>query len=289
MPTAARRRATSRSRSPPRRPRSCPSTRGDATSDWHGTLTEDGGDQYSFTFGGGHLSVEAAASNHGTNLRTVIVPTNGPIAQDGQSCATWTSQSTQQLQQGAALQVRADDTGRIRTLTVTKNIIFYAVWGFHFHTWDTDRSQPFDQFGEFDLSRTFRRLDLGAPLPWSMCARVLDHDLEFKAWPAGEPEPAWGDPRYGGRAPIPDGWDVAGRGRLVRRPRPAGWVGHARRPGGRHVRLAATDGTPDGTSGRRSDRHTIVGAARLQRSRTGGRRRAGPLTVRWSEAPGHRT
>jgi hypothetical protein len=191
-------------------PAFAPFDTGNATSDWHGTLTEDAGDQYALTFGGGRLSVEAAASNQGSNLRTVIVPTGGPMAQDGQSCATWTSQSSQLVQQGAALQVRSDDTGRIRTLTVTKNVFLLAVWGFHLHTWDTDRSQPFEQFGEVNLSRTFRRLDLGAPLPWSMCARVLSHALEFKAWLAGDREPAWGDPRYGARAPIPDGWDVAG-------------------------------------------------------------------------------
>ena len=87
----------------------------------------------------------------------------------------------------------------------------YNFWIFNFHTWDTDRPEPFEKLGSVDLSRTFRRLSFVTPLPWSMCARVLDHNLEYKAWPAADPEPAWGDPRYGARVAIPDGWDVAGQ------------------------------------------------------------------------------
>ena len=117
------------------------------------------------------------------------------------------------VQQGAALQVRAGVDGRIRALTVTKNITWQSYWAFNFHTFDTARSIPFVGFGQIVLSRAFLDADNVAHLPWGMCARVRSGYLEFKAWPTAQAEPAWGDPLHGvGSGSRRAGTPPAGRG-----------------------------------------------------------------------------
>jgi len=181
-------------------------------------LTHDGSDSYQFTRTDRTLTVSAPPGNRGSLLRTVIVPRNAPSIGSAESCATWTSATSGGVQQGAALQVRAGVDGRIRALTVTKNITWQSYWAFNFHTFDTARSIPFVGFGQIVLSRAFLDADNVAHLPWGMCARVRSGYLEFKAWPTAQAEPAWGDPLHGARIRIPAGWDTAGR---------AGWyIGH---------------------------------------------------------------
>jgi hypothetical protein len=114
--------------------------------------------------------------------------------------------------------VRVGADGRVRALTVTKNITYASYWAFNLHTFDTARAIPYVSFGQVVLSREFLDAEQVAHLPWGLCARVRGGQLEFKAWPLTETEPAWGDPLHGGRAPIPAGWDTAGR--------PGWYIGH---------------------------------------------------------------
>ena len=181
-------------------------------------LTYDGNDAYRFSRTDRTLTVAAAPGNQGSLLRTVIVPRNAPSIGSAESCARWTSASSGGVQQGAALQVGVGVDGRVRALTVTKNVAFGPYWAFNFHTFDTARSTAHQRFGQVALPQVFLDGRVVAHLPWGMCARVRRGYLEFKAWPAAQAEPAWGDPLHGGRIRIPAGWDTAGR--------PGWYVGH---------------------------------------------------------------
>ncbi len=181
-------------------------------------LTPEGRDAYTFASSAGAMDARALDSNQGGNLRTVFWPDGAPAVTDSQSCAVWTSQRGDIVQQGAALRIQAG-FGRVRALTVTKNIYYGASWIFNFHTWDTTRPVAFESFGAVELPR-FRYGNATVPLPWHFCARVEGNAMEFKVWRYGEREPAWGDRSYGGRATVPGGWGSQGT---------AGWyIGHLR-------------------------------------------------------------
>ena len=56
------------------------------------------------------------------------------------------------------------------------------------------------------------------PFPWRFCARAVGDRVEFKVWSRAEGEPGWGDPAHSDGITLPEGWQGAGPGRLVRRP-----------------------------------------------------------------------
>lgn len=134
-----------------------------------------------------------------------------PAFRDGQSCATWADERGIMVQFGAALRIRNDD-GRIRAVTVTRNIIFGIKWAFNAHTWDTARSDnAFEQFGSVVLE-DLRVGDVGhVPLPWRLCLKVQGTTVTFKVWPLTEPDPGWGHPRRGGAFELPPGWVFEGK------------------------------------------------------------------------------
>lgn len=203
-------------------------------------LTPDGYDTYTFTGGRGTMAVYAARRNRGENLRALFWPQSAPAVADGQTCGTWRSQQGGLVQQGAALRVRRSSDGRLRALTVTKNIVWGAGWNLNFHTWDTARDGlPAQRFAYVSLPRL---RDL--PLPWDVCARVIGRTIEVKVWGSGRREPAWGDRDWSGRAEVPRGWSPAGA---------FGWyVGHLPPGGAAHFdRLRTWSIEPAGRS--RSD------------------------------------
>ena len=234
-------------------------------------LTHDGNDAYRFSRTDRTLTASAAPGNRGSSLRTVIVPRNAPSVGSAESCARWTSASSGDIQQGAALQVRIGADGRVRALTVTKNITYGSYWAFNLHTFDTARAIAYVRFGQVVLSREFLDAERVAHLPWGLCARVRRGYLEFKAWPTTETEPAWGDPLHGGRVPIPAGWDTRRPPRVVHRAPPS----RRDRPLRRHDDLAArrggpTDGTAAGTGCRARGRGRRPARAAPRRPTAGG-------------------
>ena len=171
-------------------------------------VTPDGWDRYSFASSAGVMNVSAPGQNTGGNLRSLFWPEKVPVVADSQTCAVWTSQGGGLVQQGAALRIRLS-TGRVRAITVTKNIIYGANWIFNFHTWDTARPGVFQQFGSKEVRALLGPSGL-APLPWHFCARIIGGVIEFKVWTKAMAEPAWGNSTWGGRATIPAGWSTAG-------------------------------------------------------------------------------
>jgi hypothetical protein len=161
------------------------------------------------------IEVAALTTDGPQNGRDVFWPRSMPAVADGVTCATWTDQLGDTAQQGAALRIRSAN-GRVRALTVTKNVVWGATWGFNFHTWDTDRERPWVKFDGLEVHAL--RGSTTAPFPWHFCARVRGRAIEFKVWPDEVAEPAWGDPRWSGASIVPAGWSAPGQ---------AGWyVGH---------------------------------------------------------------
>ena len=168
-------------------------------------LTPDGTDGYSFDGAASAVTVSAPLQNQRGNLRTVFWKSDAAIERDATTCATWASESSDLLQQGAALRISPRPDGSVRAITLTKNVYPYGSWIFNTHVWDsaTGRMQ-----GVASISLQSALSIPGAPpvmqpLPWRVCARVEGSTLRFKAWRLAEREPAWGDRRYGGTVTLP--------------------------------------------------------------------------------------
>jgi hypothetical protein len=196
-------------------------------------LTPDGFDRYEYSGNASStvVTVRAPRTNRSGNLRTVFWPADAPVRADGTSCATWRAASGEIVQPGAALRIAPGRSGGVVALTVTKNVMFGADWGFNVHIWDSGRGTS-RALGIFDLREEFRR----RPFPWRLCARTLGDRLEFKVWPLAEQPPPWGDARHGGSLTLPADAPRAGR---------AGWYAGHLQPG-MAVSFAELGGDPDG-------------------------------------------
>ena len=142
------------------------------------------------------------------NRREVFARRGTPTTGRQTSCATWVRQSRPAAQQGLAVRIR-DRDGRVRAVTLTKNVQFGLYWVFNLLTWDTARGgDPWRKVGQFDLSpvigRSTQRL---AALPWRVCLRVTGRQVAFKVWlPRERTEPSWSERHYVRRARLPRGY-----------------------------------------------------------------------------------
>ncbi len=167
-------------------------------------LTPDIADGYRIRERSGVVTVTAPIPNVGTNLRMLFWSSDAPAGTDGTSCSTWASASSDLVQQGAALRI-TDVAGRVRAVTVTKNVALDAFWVFNVHIWDS-ASGALHPVGSVDLAQTFAvpgDPERPRPLPWRLCARTEGSNVRLKVWLRSEPEPAWDDPAHGGVVPLP--------------------------------------------------------------------------------------
>jgi hypothetical protein len=184
-------------------------------------LTPDGTDGYVLSDGPDRVVAASAPANTGENLRLLFWPGDGRIATDETSCATWSTASSDVVQQGAALRIVPSAAGPAAALTVTKNVYVHNFWIFNVHVWNANGLGR--EIGSFDLGAVFRYSDelyVARPLPWRMCARTRAGRLEFKVWLLTEDEPAWGDPTHGGSVVIPADAPASGV--------PGWFIGHLR-------------------------------------------------------------
>ncbi|WP_151082696.1 hypothetical protein [Nocardioides cynanchi] len=184
-------------------------------------LTRDGSDAFIVVKDGPVLTAAAPETNTGGNTRAVVWPSRSVVARDAQTCATWSSESDDFIQEGLALRIRHHD-GVTTAITVTKNIYYGAHWMFNVHAWDSSSASPFTQLGQWDLSPVI--LDHGGqyqPMPWRVCFRAVGSTVGMKIWwPAQMSEPSWSDPDYARTMTIPAEYTWRGH---------AGWyVGHLR-------------------------------------------------------------
>ncbi len=185
-------------------------------------LTPDGTDGYVLDDGTDRVTASTEPANLGGNLRLVFWPGAARLEADETSCATWSDATSDLVQQGAALRITADPGGRVRAITVTKNVFVHTFWMFNIHVWD-GRSLLGREIASFDLGSVFRTggaVPAARPLPWRLCARTRAGRVEFKVWRLEEAEPEWGDPAHGGSTALPADAPASGA---------AGWfVGHLR-------------------------------------------------------------
>lgn len=168
-------------------------------------LTPDGTDSYVFDAQRDSVAVSASETNTSGNLRTVFWPSNASVQRDATTCATWNTESSDTLQQGAALRISVGPDGSVRAVTVTKNVYPYGSWIFNVHVWGG--TEPMQRLISVDLGATLSRAGgapIPKPLPWRVCARTEGRTFRFKAWPLAEPEPPWGDLRSGGSVVLPE-------------------------------------------------------------------------------------
>jgi hypothetical protein len=153
------------------------------------------------------------------NFREVFRRSDARVSGRQTTCATWVRQSGPSVQQGLAVRIR-DRAGRVRAVTLTKNVEFGLYWVFNVLTWDTARAgEPWRRVGQFDLSpvvgKSAHRL---ARLPWRVCLRASGRTVAFKVWlPREGAEPSWQDETHARRARLPRGYAVG---------RPGWYVGH---------------------------------------------------------------
>ena len=183
-----------------------------------------GGPPYHYRYDGHRLVVHAARGTADSNRRELVVPVGERASRDQTTCATWARESSWRMQPGLAVRV-TDRGGRVRAVTLTKNVFGGTQSVMNVLTWDTDRrGDPWRAVGQFDLARVLltphRRL---LPLPWRACLRVRDREASFKVWPLGRVgRPAWSDHAYVRHVLLPRSFDHTGR--------PGWYVGHV--PGG---------------------------------------------------------
>ncbi len=199
----------------------------------HGTLYSDSGSQYRFT-GDGQTVTASAPTPSDPSIREAFWRTDTPYYVDQQSCLTWNDNSLSQggepIQPGLAMRIApsgANGEG-VKAITVTENVMFYGVWIFNVHVWDsTNTAAPFTLVGQFDLSDlTVMWTDDAngepqaslVPPPWHVCARTQGDQFSFKLWTGTNPEPAWDDPTRVFTTTLPDGWVYPGYS--------GGYVGH---------------------------------------------------------------
>ena len=175
-------------------------------------LTPEGTDGYNFDAEANAVTVSAPSRNQGGNLRTVFWKSDAAVERNATSCATWASESSDLLQQGAALRISPRRDGSVRAITLTKNVYPYGSWIFNIHVWDsaTGRMQGLASISLEPALSIPGNPPIMQPLPWRVCARVEGSTLRFKAWRLAEREPAWGDRRSGGSVKLPSDAPTSG-------------------------------------------------------------------------------
>lgn len=177
-------------------------------------LTQDGPGRYQISQADGVVTM-TASQDVGNNQREVFHPSGQTSMLDAQVCATWAS-GPDSAQQGVALRIVRTSTST-RALTVTKNVWAGAYWTLNAHAWDSSLPAPFVGLGSAQFFGLWDG-DRPHPLPWRVCAKVVDSFLAVKIWRLVEPEPRWDDPAHAAVWTVPQEWVVPGK---------AGWyIGH---------------------------------------------------------------
>lgn len=187
-------------------------------------LTRDGSDVTNITSTGPDaVRVTDPVTNTGKNSRVLFGPENAVVSVDHTSCATVT-QSGWPQQEGVALRIRNDD-GRVRAITVTKNIWNNVTHDYNIHLWDTSTPEKFQLISAFGMASAVGVVDSTPGHTRRLCARTEDNVVRFKVWPSDRPEPGWDDPKYSRTQKLPDKARYSGRpGYYIGHTPPGGWA-----------------------------------------------------------------
>jgi hypothetical protein len=166
-------------------------------------ITDNRPDRYAVVVEDGAIVTSADPANTGGNTRIVFWPRGQAQTADQQVCATWRSATLAWRQEGIVLRLRFDQ-GAGQGILITKNVWAGTFWTINVSKWRaTDAPQAVTLLDSFDLSDALGTGDDLAPLPWRMCARVVDATVSFVVWPLSEPRPDWDDPLHSGEVLVP--------------------------------------------------------------------------------------
>lgn len=155
-------------------------------------LTRDGHDTTGLQLSSWQAGrVVAGTSNTGGNSRTVFTRRSDSPGRDHEVCVRF-RHSGGMAQEGVAFRVR-NDGGRVRAVTVTKNIFSSANWVFNVHTWDTARPGVFRLQESLDMSPAVGRRMQGHET-WNLCGRAVGTRVDVRVWRQGGAEPGWDHP-----------------------------------------------------------------------------------------------
>lgn len=181
-------------------------------------ISVDGKDTYIGSGGANNLNVTTAASNKHGNSRFAALHDSTPTSVNHSSCVTWTGPSIGVVQPGVMLRA-STDSGHLRGIMVTNNIMFHVRNRVNVHMVDTRWETPYKQVGAVELDGLGTIYEM-TDLPWRFCAKVQGRNLTVKAWSVPDGEPSWNDPKATGRFLLPASSVIAGR--------PGIYVGHLR-------------------------------------------------------------
>jgi hypothetical protein len=156
-------------------------------------LTHDPGDVYVIAGDSGYLSVSADSRNVGGNTRIGVGFAGVSPGNVVTLCATWNGDTSPVAQEGLMLGWSGG-----RGVTFTKNIWAGASWVINLHWWE---GTSFTLLAGWDVPVLH-----GNGFPLRFCARRYAGAVEFKVWPAGWPEPAWGSDCCGARFVVDREW-----------------------------------------------------------------------------------
>jgi hypothetical protein len=120
-----------------------------------------------------------------------------------------TNRISSPAQPGIAFRI-ADNHNVITAVTLTENIFgtpsLSAYNDFNIHMWDTSQSPAFRLVGQVTIKAI---PSSPQPEPLNLCAEITEDVLQFVAWTSG-PQPAWGDPTWGGSVTLPSNAPTSG-------------------------------------------------------------------------------
>lgn len=175
-------------------------------------ITPDGADDYRLIDKGEDFVIVAPTTNVGGNLRLAVARPATPASVDQQSCVTWNGPSNGGTQPGIALRVRSL-AGSTQAIMITNNVVYYNRIAFNVHLANYDgTTSSIPQIGSVTLHSVGADPAHPAPLPWRLCARVVDTRVDIKVWQSSKvAEPSWTDRDAVGSVRVPSTWVYAGQ------------------------------------------------------------------------------
>lgn len=175
-------------------------------------ITRDGADFYEFNVIDNGINIVAPPENGlVNNTRAVVWESATPLERDHHICATfdWTPGPTQE---GIAVRIAMEHGQLGKAVAVMPNIYGYKSTGYNVQLFDLSQPVGDGRWTPVALSQEFATELQGNELrPRRMCARVSGQTLDFKVWPAHEPEPAWATTSHTRTVTLPSSWVYQGQ------------------------------------------------------------------------------
>jgi hypothetical protein len=172
------------------------------------TPVSSGGTGYTYSSpSSGVVNVSASSLTSG-NDREFFYSATGNTYADSSACET--TSGTPPAQPGIAFRI-TDSHNVITAVTVTENIFgspsSSAYNDFNVHIWDTSQTPAFSLVGHAIIKAISSSPQ---PEPLNLCAEITNDVVQFVTWTSG-PQPAWGDPTWGGSVTLPSNAPTRGQ------------------------------------------------------------------------------